>query len=326
MSMEKKSKLRGFANSLIFLGLALLLSSCQPVRSDLDPVIMYSPSISRIRALPSAFPPLEEKERWQEWAKELMIGDTFAKEFDFYRAITCYKRALILLPAEAIERHLQIDYSIILCYYLGQKYQEAINTFEESALTQVNALFPAFNNLLIMLYDCYREVGVEERAESLFELIQKCSPETAIDLSLYDKLKEGNLTEAQTIICAHPLRSSLQSSLDFYGAHAKSPKQARTLNALLPGAGYYYVGQSQAAATSFLINTLFTTAAYQFFKRGYVAAGAITMSIEMGWYLGGINGAGLEAEEFNSRLYEGVAKNLLYEHSYFPVLMFETAF
>ena len=95
---------------------------------------------------------------------------------------------------------------------------------------------------------------------------------------------------------------------------------------LLPGAGYYYVGQKKAALTAFVINSLFTAAAYQFFAKGYPAAGFITLSFEAGWYFGGINGAGLAAKEYNERLYEVKAKDFMLKERLFPLLTFETSF
>lgn len=325
--MTIRQKICQFSLSLCLMAaLALTSVGCQLSHCKIDPVVMYTPPPHRISDLPSAFAPLSEKERQQEWGKELLIGDAFAREWDLYRAITAYKRALILLPEEAIERRLQIDYDLIFCYYLGLKYQEAVNLFEESDLTHVNPLFPAFNNLLLILYECYQQLGQEEKATCLQDVIQKCSPETSEDLSLFWLLKKKHLEEAQALICKHRDFETIQPPLDLYYCYAKSPKRARMLNALLPGAGYYYVGQRKSALTSFLINTLFTFAAYQFFQRGYLAAGLITASMEVGWYCGGINGAGIEAEEFNNRLYEGVSRQILVDHKFFPVLMFETSF
>ncbi|WP_068467277.1 tetratricopeptide repeat protein [Candidatus Protochlamydia phocaeensis] len=315
-----------FIHVLLIGGLAFAGTSCQPVQSKMDPVIIYTPPPQRISELPSAFSPLSEEEKQQEWARELLMGDAFAREWDFYRAITCYKRALILIPDQAIERRLQLDYDMILCYYLGHKYQEAINIFEASDLIQVNPLFPAFNNLLLILYECYQQTQQEEKAECIWEVINKCSPETAMDLSLFWHLKKGQIEEAQAEVCGHRDFQTMQPDLDLYYQYAKSPTKAKYLNAILPGAGYYYVGQRKAAVTSFIINALFTAAAYQFFRHGYPAAGLITASLEMGWYYGGMNGARIEAEEFNNRLYEGVSKKILTDHRLFPVLMFETSF
>lgn len=307
-------------------GLALTQIGCQPVCQKIEPTINCNIPSNRISTQPSAFPSFASDENNQEWAKELLIGDTFAKECDFYRAITCYKRALVLLPSCAIERRLQIDYNLVLCYYLGGKCQEAINIFEASDLSQANPDFPAFNNLLLIVYDCYLQTQQEDKASCVLEIIRKFSPESADDLFLYQTLKEGEIDTARCLIAQHRDAEEMQMDFAFYDQFAKSPRKARILNAVLPGAGYYYVGQRRSAMTSFIINTLFTAAAYQFFRNGYPAAGAITASIEAGWYLGGINGAGLEAQEFNTRLYEGISRKILTDHYCFPVLMFETSF
>ena len=325
--MDKiQNRLNRFTQFLVLMGLISHLISCQLPHHPLEPTIVYNPSEHQLTQLPSAFNPLSDKEKQQEWAKELLIADIFARELDLYRAITCYKRALVLLPEEAIERHLQIDYDLILCYYLGQKYQEAINIFEASALINANPLFPAFNHLLMILYDSYTQLRQNEKAELILELIKKCSPETGADLSLFSHLTKGDLAKVEIDLCVHRNQEKLQAALNTYYQYAKSPRKARMLNAILPGLGYYYIGQKKSAITSFVINTLFTAAAYQFFQRGYSAAGLITTSLELGWYLGGINGAGLEAEEFNTRLYEGVGKKMMSENDLFPILMFETSF
>lgn len=308
------------------MGLALTNVGCQPICQKIEPVLSCPIPSYRINNLPSAFPSLSPEESQQEWAKELLMGDVFAKECDFYRAITCFKRALILLPSNEIERRLQLDYDLILCYYLGGKYQEAINIFEESELSQATASFPAFNNLLLIIYDCYLQTKQEDKAGCALEVIRKFSPETSHDLLLYQNLKSGEIEVSRCLMSQHRDAEDMKMNFAFYDQFAKSPRTARTLNALLPGAGYYYVGQHRSALTSFIINALFTAAAYQFYHRGYYAAGTITASLEMGWYLGGINGAGIEAQEFNTRLYEGVSRKILTEHDCFPVLMFETSF
>ncbi len=303
----------------------LMLSSCS-LKTKFEPRITYIPPTTRISDLPSAFQPLTEEERTQDWGKELILGNAFAEEWDLYRAITCYKRALILLPCDNIDRKLQIEYDLILAYYLGQKYQEAINIFEAGSISNANADFPAFSNLAILLYDCYLQIKQEEKATCVYQIIEKASPETAQDLALYTDIKAGDIAAVQVDIDCHPKRECLQADFDNYYEFAKSPKKARLYNAILPGLGYYYVGQKRAAVTSFLINALFTAAAYQFFHKGYIAAGAITASIEYGWYYGGINGAGIAANEFNQSLFEGTGKKILSDNNCFPVLIFETSF
>lgn len=311
---------------VMIIGILLLQVSCQPACMKMEPTILCPVPIERISCLPSAFPPLSEEERPQEWARELLIGDAFAREWDLYRAITSYKRALILIPCHLRERILQLDYNLILCYYLGNKYEEAVTLFEESELSQANPDFPAFNNLLLMVFDCYQQTKEEEKAECVLEVIRKYSPESAEDLELYWDLKSCKLDEARCLISQHRDTREMSYSLSLYDSQTKSINKARMLNAVLPGAGYYYVGQKKSALTSFLINALFIAASYEFFRHGYPAAGIITASMETGWYFGGINGAGIEAREFNTRLYEGMSRKILSEHACFPIFMFETSF
>ena len=312
----------------IFLSMVVASSlvGCSLPVEKLNPTIVYTPPAHQIEHLPSAFPPLSQEELDTPWGRELYLGNGFAKESDFYRAITCYRRALLLLPVEEIERQLQLDQDILTCYYLGGKYQEVLDVFETSPLTQVSPKYPGFRNLLLILYHSYLKLGLESKAEALLQKIDKLSPDTASDLALFRDLTKADLIHLDQQLSAHRNHAQIQSLFDTYRHQAKSPKTARILNGLLPGAGYFYIGQKKAAFTSFVINTLFIAASYQFFHVGYPFAGAITTGMEMGWYLGGINGAGLGAQEYNDRLYEGVAKKILIEQQSFPLMMWETSF
>ena len=313
--------------SIVSFVLSLALSGCRPCCEKLEPSITCPLPAYKISSMPSAFHSASEEEKSEPWAQELLIGNAFAKECDFYRAITSYKRALILLPPFNLERRLQIEYDICLSYYLGGKYQDAINVFEGGPLSEAQpGTLPAFNNLAILLYDSYLQLGQEDKAQCLLEIINKFSTETAEELTLYQSFKAGEIEQTEILLSQSKNPFEMEKDFAFYRQFAKSPRKAKILNALLPGAGYYYVGQKKSALTSFIINSLFIAAAYQFFHKGYPAAGAITASLEAGWYIGGINGAGIEAREFNTRLFEGVGKKILHTNSCFPVLMFETSF
>ena len=90
----------------------------------------------------------------------------------------------------------------------------------------------------------------------------------------YQMLVEGDLEGMQN----QTQNPALQNFAHQYLSNNKSIQKARLLNAVLPGSGYYYVGQKQSALTSFLLNVLFSTAAYQFFDNGQYAAGIIMSS------------------------------------------------
>src|SRR5262249_8165687 len=156
---------------------------------------------------------------------------------------------------------------------------------------------------------CYQQTGQEEKAEIIREKLLEIDPEAAERLLLSLSVQEANfclIDELKDTVGD----DSIDLFLADYRCNALSVKKAKTLNALLPGAGYYSVGQKNAAVTSFLINALFAWGTYAFIKNGYIAAGLITGSLETGWYIGGINGAGLAACEYNQRLYETAAKEV----------------
>lgn len=305
-------------NKILFL-VCFCLFGCQTRNIEIKPEIVFIPSSRNIDCLSSAFSPLSEEEEREDFGKELKIALVFAKEFDLYRAVTSYKRALILIPKRNCARVQQIEYSIMECYYLAMKYQEVIDTFETSHLLEVKPDFKAFGQLLVILYDSYHQLGLSEKATRILNLIEKANAEIARKLKTYVALSEADFA------CFENLNLK-ETFLIPYIHETKSIQKARRLNMLLPGAGYYYVGQKKAALTSLIINSLFGAAAYQFFARGYPAAGLITLSFEAGWYFGGINGAGLAAKEYNERLYEEKAKDFMLRERLFPLLTFETSF
>lgn len=316
--------------------IVLVVSGCQRHLPPFQPVIVYEPTQRYFSTLPSVFPTLSRRESTMDWGREYQIGRFFAKDFDFYRAITAYKRAQILLKLESTlpEQHArlqEIDYHILLCYYLGGQMQETVEWFENSHLTQAGPAFPAFEDLLILLYDAYMRDGRTSRAEAIHTLIERGSSETAEALSLSQLLQEGKLTALETIyqdMCAaaRPEDEAFTQFFSQYLAQAKSTSKAQCLNALLPGAGYTYVGLYRTGWTSLCLNALFGWATYQFFKRGDTAAALITLSFETGWYFGGIYGSGLAAKQYNERLYEEGARELLLQKRLFPALMLEYAF
>jgi tetratricopeptide (TPR) repeat protein len=310
----------------ILLALLVLLSatSCCRESCDIDPEICFYTPPHIIEDLPSAFPPLSPNEIDQDWGKELLIANHFAKQNDLYRAITGYKRALILIPKDQTYRLQQIEYDIILAYYLGEKYQEAVEAFEISCLTNVSNRFLAFDNLLRIIYDSYEKVGNSAKAEKVLDFLKKSRPEIADEFEHLDQVVNADFCALDNI--ESPYNEKFYSYLTAYNENAKSVKKAKTLNALLPGAGYYYVGQKNTAITALIVNSLFIGAAYYFFDNGNWPAGLITTSLEMGWYFGGINGAGHAAREYNSHLYEGLAKDYLIHNKIFPVLNFQTSF
>ncbi|HSW72812.1 MAG TPA: hypothetical protein VLG44_05345 [Chlamydiales bacterium] len=304
--------------------LPFLFFSCYRVPDTIEPKISSSVEERYIQTLKSPFSSLTNEEKTTDWGKEYAIGLAFAKDLDFYRAISTFKRAEILIPTDD-KRKLEIAYYITYCYYLGKKYEEAIYYFERTDLHHVDRSFSAYHDLLLLLYECYLELGEVEKASKIQELIGIAYPETESHISLYAALMEGDLEKERSFAMKEGFQN-LNPMLKEFERNKKSVFGAQALNALIPGAGYLYVGLKKSALTAFLLNSLFIFASYEFFKHGYIAAGAITTSFEMGWYFGGIYGAGEQAKYYNERVYENLASPMMNRDKLFPVLMLKYAF
>lgn len=306
--------------------LFLVHSSCQRVPDKIEPTLSYSVQDKYLLSLPSPFTPLSPQELSQGWGQEMQIGFGFAHELDLYQAITAFKRAEFLIPPEEKTRLMEIQYEILLCYYMGKKWKDVLYTFDHSQLRYVSQDFPALHDLLTILYDTYTQEGMETRAEHILQMIHQQDPQEGQKLILSHALIQADLPALQTIAQSPPEKVYLEQFLSDYQTQKKSIGTAQGLNALLPGAGYLYLGQNQSAATAFFLNGLFIAASTYFFLDGNVAAGVIFTSFEAGWYFGGIYGAGLEAKEYNERLYERMATPMMQRERLFPALMLNYAF
>ncbi|MDJ0651629.1 MAG: tetratricopeptide repeat protein [Simkaniaceae bacterium] len=304
----------------------LFFAGCYRVPDKIEPQVNFSAQDKYLKSLPTAFPPLTPPERNQPWGQEYLIAQKFAQHLDLYRAITTLKRAEFLLPAGYQTRLEEIQYQILLSYYLGKRYEEVTQEFTRSSLYTATKMFPAYCDLLIIMYESYLEVGNEEKADYVLRLIKHHYPETAKKLELSTLMIEGNLAEIRRAEREDPSKAYLTKLLHSYDAKKKSVSKAQTLNAVLPGAGYFYVGQKQSALTSLLLNGLFIWAAAHFYAHGHIAAGIVTTSFEAGWYFGGIYGAGESAKLYNERLYEEHAYPALHRNGLFPVLMLKFGF
>ncbi len=264
------------------------------------------------------FEPLTEAEKKSEWGKEYFIGLSFADDFDLYRAITGFKRALLFDPPAT--RQSEIEYLTLLAYFLGQKYQEVAYLAETTTLGSKDYKFAAFDDLLLILYESYNKLGNEAQAKYLLSLIEDDKAER---LTFLSAVQDANLDK---LIAYSEDRPYLTHMMSGYEKEAKSVRKAEWLNAALPGAGYWYVGQKQTAITAFLVNSLFVGAAAHFISQGNVPAALLTLSFEGGWYFGGIYGGGLAGKAYNEQLYSHYADQISTKEDYFPSVMLNYKF
>lgn len=318
--------------------ISLFLAACNRVPNRIEPIIQSPPHPKEIQRekrgfchIPdhfssSPFSHLTEAEMATEWGKEYFLALCFAKDFDLFRAITGFKRALWLLPHENQQRRLEMEYNVALSYFLGGKFVEVAFAVESTDLVCVDETFPAFEDLLLILYESYQQLGKLEHAAHILKLIEKEEPDIAGKLSLLSMVKQADFNALCRQSEEDASKAYLEKIVCGYQKQAKSIRKAQLLNAVVPGSGYWYVGQRSTAVTAFIINSLFIAASAHFLTHHNIAAGLITLSLEGGWYFGGITGAGFAAKYYNEQLYCNFANKIAQKESYFPLMMLKYTF
>lgn len=321
-------------NSLVCgLAAVFLCTQCTKADEKISPQIQYSVRDTYLKQLPSPFTSLSPEEKATDWGNDYSMGLAFAqKKLDLYEAKVHFERAGFKIQEqsptdELIKRDREIAYYKLLCYYLGKQYPDVVNTFEESNLRTATAEdFKPFNDLLIMLYESYEMTGDTDNATLLKEQIELFGKKDAQKIELGTALKTADLASALATAENSPYKEGVEALIEKYNLEKKSVATAQTLNALLPGAGFFYLGETRSGFTALAINGLFIAAAYQFFHKGQTAAGIIATSFEAGWYFGGIYGAGEDARLYNARVWEKNATPYMHENNLFPTLQLRFAF
>jgi len=131
-----------------FIAFLVLLTGCFRVGEELEPQINASVQEKYLKSLPSPFPYLSSREAQEDWAREERIGKGFAQQLDLYQALTAFKRASFLLATHDTARRAQLEYDIVLAYYLGNKYTDVIYTYDQSSLRNLSPDFKPYHDLL----------------------------------------------------------------------------------------------------------------------------------------------------------------------------------
>jgi len=256
-------------------------------------------------------------------------GTAFQHEHEYYRAITEYKKLLILFPesGSAEDAHFNIGIS----YLEGGEYASAAETFKS-----LRQKFPQGRHVVQShLYEgqSYRKSEQYKDAVIQFDTVIEEFPRTeeapkafvgkallALDTYQIDEMKR----ELNKVVREYPgtdVSRAAEQSLALAETIERLPKKSTALaagmSAVLPGSGYMYAGAYGDGLTAFLVNAVFiagtTTAVHQ---RNYPTAYIVGV-VGVPFYIGNIYGSANAARKWNLALQrdiEGKIYSLLELH------------
>lgn len=299
------------------------MTGCMKLPREEEPFLTHTVFPEAISRLPEPPPVMTAEEKAAPWGEEYTLGSCFAQEGDYYRATTCFHRARHLLKSTSSaspERQAQIVRALILTYCLAGKPQEAVDVWEKERDTVRFQDKDLAEDTISLLFESYQRLNRPVDAEKLSSVLPPQDP-LRERLALYATIAKDSTQLPLSLPHAEKLalEKELTNVLTQYKSALKSPGRAALYNALLPGAGYCYVGQYKTAATAFLMNGLFIASSVEFFALDLPAAGILAGGFEVGWYGGGIMGAKLAAEIYNKRVRETLFKEFLEKQSLFPL-------
>ena len=259
---------------------------------------------------------------------QMRLGDAFMAEGEYYRAVTEYKKYLILFPGGR-----QSDTALFntgRAYYLGLEYESAVQIF-----ASLRTSFPGSPHGAEAAYHegiCNAKLNRLDKAAAAFEAAAatETAPEIAPRARLGRALVEfdrGHLGETrndlQRFIAdfpADPRAGKVQTALSLLPQDGelprKSPLTAGILSAIVPGSGHMYAGHYGDGATALLLNGLFiagTAVAIQ--QENYAVAGVVGV-IGLPFYLGNIYGAANAATKWNLGVRKGLRDKLAVTFDY----------
>ena len=242
---------------------------------------------------------------------QLKIADAFMEEGEYYRAVTEYKKFLILFPDSGKADY--ASFEIGMAYFKGEEYGAAARAFlavrekyPESSYAVQAGYLEGISQWKMKNYDRARvalEILVDQHPDSEY------APRSlmAICLAALDESK------------AEVSRQALKRFLDRYPGHPgeenvreaaaqieryqelpeKSPVLAGVMSAILPGSGYIYAEHYGDGITAFLINGLFIAGTVTAIHQENYAVAGIVGGVGVPFYLGNIYGSANAAKKWN---------------------------
>ncbi len=246
-------------------------------------------------------------------AVQLRVAEVFLEEREFYRAVTEFKRFLILFPESEKEDYVRLQMG--LAYHRGGDYDGAAQQFHRLA-----ERFPS--STLISQARYLEGLAVwkgnqREQAQDLFEALAEADPATpygprALAAAALVRLErddpQGARKALQRFLTRYPDQvwaPQVQGAFDLLAGYEELPQKSEVLagilSGILPGAGYAYAGDYATGFMSLLVNGAFIAGTWTAFAQGLDALGVLAGGIGAPFYIGNIYGSALAARKWNQQ-------------------------
>lgn len=242
---------------------------------------------------------------------QLKVADAFLDEGEYYRAVTEYKRYLILFADS--EKADYAAFQIGQAYLKGEEFGAAARAFQglrekypASAYAIEAGYLEGMSQWKSKQYD---------RARTTLGVLAEQHPESAyapralvvVSLAALDEDRDDGSRRAMARFLerypGHPGAESVREAealLNRYRERPeKSPALAGLMSAILPGSGYIYAEHYGDGITALLINGLFIAGTVTAIHNENYAVAGIVGGVGVPFYLGNIYGSANAAKKWN---------------------------
>jgi tetratricopeptide (TPR) repeat protein len=253
---------------------------------------------------------------------QMRLGDAFMSEGEYYRAITEYKKYLILFP-DGSQRDAAL-FQAGRAYYLGLEYDPAVQAFAELRSRFPDSPYAAEAAFLAGV--CNARLNRPDKADDAFEeaAVRKTAPAIASEARLgrsFLDFDRGDMTgardELQRFLADFPAdqrAGKVRTALTLLPQDGELPRKstlaAGILSAIVPGSGHVYAGHYGDGATALLLNGLFITGTVVAVRQENYAVAGVVGVIGLPFYIGNIYGAANVAAKWNLAVSKGLRDRL----------------
>lgn len=255
-----------------------------------------------------------EKGIWLTDEVQAKLGDAFMEEGEYYRAVTEYKKLLILFPESE-----KADYALCkigAAYYQGEEYEDCVESFSSLRVKYKRSKYLEESQFYQGL--CLWKLKKLESARETFDDLAASHPQSPyapsslVGASLV-ALDQGNVpvsrNRLEQLMTRYPGDESARNAkeaMSLVSRYKNLPRKSETLaaimSAIIPGSGYLYAGHFGDGVTAFLINGLWIAGAVTGIRAEYYAVAGVLAGVGLPFYVGNIYGSANAAKKWNLRV------------------------